>query len=66
MTEKQTRAKPLGLDMDPDEAFRRLLQTDPADIPHSANLHKKKPPPKRRGQEIDGKPRPKPRLAEPD
>lgn len=47
MTDRTTRERPLGLDMDPDEALARFLQTDPADIPDSAKLKQKKPPPKR-------------------
>lgn len=46
MTEKKTRAKPLGLDMDPDEAFERFLGVDPDEIAENKKL-KKKPPPKR-------------------
>ena len=47
MTENKTREKPLGLDMDPDEALERFLQTDPSQIPENAKLKQKKPPPKR-------------------
>ena len=46
MTEKKTRARPLGLDMDPDEAFERFLGVDPDEIDENKKL-KKKPPPKR-------------------
>ena len=55
MTEKRTRERPLGLDMDPDEAFARFLQTDTAEIPDSAKLVRKKPPPKR-GPDVEKKP----------
>lgn len=55
MTDKATRERPLGLDMDPDEALARFLQTDPTDIPDSAKLVPKKPPPKR-GPKTKGKP----------
>lgn len=55
MTEK--REKPLHLDMDPDEALARFLQTDTAEL--KRRLHKKKAPPKR-GQGVRGKKRPKP------
>ena len=47
MTDKKTRERPLGLDMDPDEALARFLQTDPLDIPDNKKLDTKKPPPKR-------------------
>lgn len=47
MTEKKTRAKPLGLDMDPDEAFERFLGVNPDELDDNKKL-KKKPPPKRR------------------
>lgn len=52
------REKPLFLDMDPDEAFERFLQTDPAEL--KRRLDKKKPP-LRRGQGVDKKARPKPK-----
>jgi len=64
MTEKKTRERPLGLDMDPDEALERFLGVDPDDIDESKKL-KKKPPPKR-GPGVNGKPRPKPKPSEPD
>lgn len=57
MTDK--REKPLYLDMDPDEAFERFLQTDPAEL--KRRLDKKKAPPKR-GQGVETKSRPKPKL----
>ena len=43
MTDK--REKPLHLDMDPDEAFERFLQTDPDEL--KQRLDRKKAPPKR-------------------
>lgn len=46
MTEKKTRERPLGLDMDPDEAFERFLGVDPDELDDNKKL-KKKPPPKR-------------------
>lgn len=55
MTEK--RERPLYLDMDPDEALGRFLQTDPAEL--KKRLDKKKAPPKR-GQGVEGRKRPKP------
>jgi hypothetical protein len=39
------RERPLHLDMDPDEALARFLQTDPGEL--KRRLDKKKPPPKR-------------------
>lgn len=54
MTEK--REKPLYLDMDPDEALARFLQTDPDEL--KRRLDKKKAPPKR-GQGVAGRKRPK-------
>ena len=56
MTEK--REKPLFLDMDPDEALARFIQTDPAEL--RARLEVKKPPPKR-GKGAGGREGPKPR-----
>lgn len=59
MTEK--REKPLYLDMDPDEALARFLQTDPDEL--KRRLDKKKAPPKR-GQGVGRRGRP--RLAPDD
>lgn len=56
MTDK--REKPLYLDMDPDEALERFVQTDPAEL--KRRLDKKKAPPKR-GQGVETKSRPKPK-----
>lgn len=56
MTDK--REKPLYLDMDPDEALERFMQTKPAEL--KRRLDKKKAPPKR-GQGFDKKARPKPK-----
>lgn len=64
MTDKKPRAKPLGLDMDPDEAFERFLQVNPDELDENKRL-KKKPPPKR-GSSVDRKGKPKPPLSEPD
>lgn len=55
MTEKWE--KPLHLDLDPDEAMTRLLQTNPTEL--NRRLDRKKAPPKR-GQGVDGRGRPKP------
>jgi hypothetical protein len=44
MTERE---KPLGLDMDPDEAFARFLRVDPGELPDNVRLRQKKGPPKR-------------------
>ena len=55
MTEK--REKPLHLDLDPDEALARFLQTDPTEL--KRRLDRKKAPPKR-GQGVGGGGRPKP------
>ena len=41
------RESPLGLDLDPDEAFARFLGVDPAELPRDARLKQKKRPPKR-------------------
>ena len=41
------REKPLGLDMDPDEAFARFLGVNPAELPENVRLRQKKGPPKR-------------------
>lgn len=57
MTEGKPREKPLGLDMDPDEALERFLGVDPAELPDNVKL-KKKPPPKR-GQGVARKAAPK-------
>jgi len=56
VTNGNKREKPLYLDMDPDEAFERFLQTDPKEL--KDRIDKKKAPPKR-GQGVDGKARPK-------
>ena len=64
MTEKKTRARPLGLDMDPDEALERFLGVDPDEIDDNKKL-KKKPPPKRRPV-VKRAAEPKPRRNEPD
>lgn len=49
MTERKPREKPLGLDMDPDEALERFLGVDPAELPDNVKLRqtKKEGPPKR-------------------
>lgn len=36
------REKPLGLDMDPDEAFARFLGVAPAELPENVRLRQKK------------------------
>jgi hypothetical protein len=56
MTDK--REKPLFLDMDPDEALARFIQTDPVEL--KRRLETKKPPPKR-GQGVDTRAGPKPK-----
>lgn len=48
MTDK--REKPLFLDMDPDEALARFIQTEPAEL--KRRLETKRPPP-RRGPSVD-------------
>ncbi|MCR2833308.1 hypothetical protein [Parerythrobacter lacustris] len=45
MTNGEKRERPLYLDMDPDEALERFMQTDPAEL--KRRLDNKKPPPKR-------------------
>jgi hypothetical protein len=57
MTDKKQREKPLFLDMDPDEALVRFIQTDPEEVRRL--MDKKKPPPKR-GSSVDRKAKPKP------
>lgn len=47
MKERKTRERPLGLDMDPDEALERFIGVDPAELPEGVKLGKKKGPPKR-------------------
>lgn len=48
MTDKRTREKPLGLDMDPDEALFRFIGTKPEEVEESIKRSKKKRgPPKR-------------------
>jgi thymidylate kinase len=54
----QKREKPLYLDMDPDEALARFMQTDPDQL--KRRLDKKKAPPKR-GQVVEEKVKPKPK-----
>jgi len=56
MTNGKKREKPLYLDMDPDEALDRFIQTDPKEL--QRRLDKKKAPPKR-GQGVDKKAKPK-------
>lgn len=53
MTDKATIESSQGLEMEPDKALASFLQTGPADIPDSAKLKPKKPPPKRR-QKAEG------------
>lgn len=57
MTGDTKRERPLYLDMDPDAALARFMQTDPAEL--KARLDAKKPPPKR-GESVGRKVRPKP------
>lgn len=52
MTGNRRREPPLFLDMNPDEALARFMQTDPKEL--KGRLEKKKPPPKR-GQGVVGK-----------
>lgn len=47
MNDPKQREKPLGLDMDPDEALERFLGVDPAELPDNVKLKKEKGPPKR-------------------
>lgn len=56
MTNGKKRERPLYLDMDPDEALERFLQTDPEELQN--RLKKKKAPPKR-GQGVERSKRPK-------
>lgn len=42
MTDETKRQKPLYLDMDPDEALRRLIETDPDELPGQKKRHRKK------------------------
>lgn len=58
MTDRKPREKPLYLDMAPDEALERFLQTDPDEVRRL--IAKKKPPPKR-GQSGDTKAGTKPK-----
>lgn len=46
MTERRTRERPLGLDMDPDEALERFIGVDPDQLPEGVKLGKKRGPPK--------------------
>lgn len=55
MTDK--RERPLYLDLDPDEALERFLQTDPDEL--KRRLDKKKAPPER-GRGVERRKRPKP------
>lgn len=55
MTNGEKRERPLHLEMDPDEALERFMQTDPAEL--KRRLDKKKPPPKR-GQGVAKKSKP--------
>ena len=52
MTEGRKRERPLFLDMGPDDALARFIQTDPAEL--KRRLNEKKPPPKR-GKGVGGK-----------
>jgi hypothetical protein len=56
VTNGEKRERPLHLDMDPDEALERFMQTDPAEL--KRRLDNKKPPPKR-GQGVARKLDPK-------
>lgn len=56
MTEKQKRERPLGLDMDPDEALERFIGVDPNELDENKKLKKK--PPSKRGPSGE-KPKPK-------
>ncbi len=64
MTDKKTRERPLGLDIDPDEAFERFLGVDPDEIDENKKL-KKRPPPKR-GPVVEKREKPKHPPNEPD
>lgn len=59
MTNGKKREKPLYLDMSPDEALERFIQTDPKEL--KRRLDKKKGPPKR-PQGVEKKARPKPKT----
>lgn len=63
MNGKIKREKPLYLEMNPDEALARFMQTDSAEL--KRRLDKKKGSPKR-PQGVDEKVRPKPKPIEPD
>ena len=41
MNEGKQREKPLGLDMDPDEALERFIGVDPGELPDSIKLRQK-------------------------
>ncbi len=58
MTNGKKREKPLGLDMDPDEALERFIGVEPDEIVDNKKLKEKKPPPKR--GPVGGKKKPKP------
>ena len=67
MTERKTREKPLGLDMDPDEALARLIGVDPGELPDNVKLRtgKKEGPQKRPPSPKGlGKDRPHPKGAD--
>lgn len=59
MTDDRQREKPLYLDMDPDEALERFLQTDPGEL--KRRFDKKNGPPKR-PPSAENMVRPKPRA----
>lgn len=42
MTERKPREKPLGLDMDPDEALKRFIGVDPRELPDGVKLKKER------------------------
>ncbi|MFU7527552.1 hypothetical protein [Qipengyuania sp. ASV99] len=56
MTNGEKRERPLHLDMDPDEALARFMQTDPVEL--KRRLDKTKTPPKR-GPGVAKKSKPK-------
>lgn len=59
MNDPASRERPLGLDMDPDEALERFIGVDPRELPDNAKLKRKRPPPKR-GPGVDETAEPKP------
>lgn len=55
MTANDKRQKPIPLDMEWDEALRRLIQADPDELPESVKLKRKAGRKKRPARESDPK-----------